>query len=48
MLTLKVIATDLNGQTETYLFNGSIITHKEYFSTDHCINTKIREDNSEA
>jgi hypothetical protein len=46
MLTLKVVTTDLDGQTETYLLNGDSITHKEYFSADHCIVFKTRENNS--
>lgn len=46
MLTLKVVTTDQDGQTETHLLNGDSITHKEYFSADHCIVPKIRERNS--
>jgi len=46
MLTLKVITTDQDGQTETHLFNGDSIVHKEYFSADHCIVSKIQENNS--
>jgi hypothetical protein len=43
MLTLKVITIDQNGQTETHLFNGDSITHREYFSADHCIISKVKE-----
>jgi hypothetical protein len=46
MLTLKVITTDQDGQTETHLFSGDTITHKEYFSADHCIVSKVKENNS--
>jgi len=46
MLTLKVVTTDLDGQTQTHILNGDSITHKEYFSSDHCIATKARENNS--
>jgi hypothetical protein len=46
MLTLKVITTDQNGQSEVHLLNGDSITHKEYFSSDHCIIPKMREKNS--
>jgi len=45
MLTLKVITTDLNGQTTTHLLNGDTITHKEYFSADHCIVSKVMKEN---
>lgn len=45
MLTLKVITTDINGQQETHLFGGDSITHKEYFSADHCIASKAQEIN---
>jgi len=46
MLTLKVIITDIDGQSQTYLFNGDSISHKEYFSEDHYIVTKQCEKNS--
>jgi hypothetical protein len=46
MLVLKVVSTDQDGQTETYLLNGDSITHKEYFSADHCIVQKVQEKNS--
>jgi hypothetical protein len=46
MLTLKVITTDLEGQTETHILNGYSITHKEYFSSDHCIVSKTKEENT--
>jgi hypothetical protein len=46
MLTLKVISLDQDGQTETHILNGDSITHKEYFSADHCIISKMREKNS--
>jgi hypothetical protein len=46
MLTLKVITTDIYGQTETHLLNGDSITHKEYFSSDHSIGSKIKENNT--
>jgi len=46
MLTLKVITTDLNGQPQTHIFNGDSISHKEYFSDDHCIVSKICKENS--
>lgn len=45
MLTLKVTTTDLDGQTETHLFNGDSFSHKEYFSADHCIIPKIKVKN---
>jgi hypothetical protein len=45
MLTLKVITTDQNGQSEIHVLNGDSITHKEYFSEDHSILSKIREKN---
>jgi hypothetical protein len=46
MLTLKVITTDQDGQTETHIFNGDVITHKEYFSEDHCLTSKKINDNA--
>jgi hypothetical protein len=46
MLTLKVVTTDQDGQTETYVLNGDSIVHKEYFSSDHLIVPKIQEKNS--
>lgn len=35
MLTLKVITIDFNGQSETHLFYGERIQHKETESSDH-------------
>jgi hypothetical protein len=46
MLTLKVITTDLDGQTEIHILNGDSISHREYFSEDHYIISKVRETNS--
>lgn len=46
MLTLKVVTTDIDGQTEIYLFAGDSIKHKESFSTDHSIAKKAFENNS--
>lgn len=47
MLTLKVITTDLNGQSQTHLFNGDSLTHKEYFSEDrYIVSKKCKEDAS--
>ena len=46
MLTLKVVTIDLAGQTESFVLNGDSISHKEYFSSDHCIIAKTREKNS--
>ena len=45
MLTLKVITTDLNGQSETHVFSGDSFVHREYFSDDHSIATKIKARN---
>jgi hypothetical protein len=46
MLTLKVITTDIEGLTETHVFNGDSIKHKESFSIDHSIAKKAFENNS--
>jgi len=46
MLTLKVITTNSENQTETHVLNGDAITHKEYFSEDHCIVPKMQKENS--
>lgn len=46
MLTLKVITTDLDGQTESHILSGDTITHKEQFSSDHCLASKWKEENS--
>lgn len=45
MLTLKVVTTGQDGQSEVYILNGDSITHKEYFSADHSIVPKIQEKN---
>lgn len=45
MLTLKVITTDLNGQSETHVFGGDSFVHREYFSEDRSIATKIKQKN---
>lgn len=47
MLTLKVITTDINEQSETHVFKGDTFVHREYFSEDHCISTKIKKENSD-
>jgi hypothetical protein len=46
MLTLKIVTTDQDGQTETHILNGDSIIHKEYFSADHSIVPKTQEKNS--
>lgn len=46
MLTLKVITTDQDDQSTTYLFSGDSINHKESFSDDHSIISKTKEKNS--
>ena len=43
MLTLKVINTDTNGIKSTRLFSAESITHKEYFTDDHCIYDRVIE-----
>jgi len=43
MLTLKVITTDIDGKAVTHLLSGDAITHREYFTKDHCILSKMRE-----
>jgi len=43
MLTLKVSSVDLNGQVEVTILTGESITHKEYFSKDHNLRAKIKE-----
>jgi hypothetical protein len=48
MLTLKVITTDLDGQVRTHLFSGDSITHKEYFSSDHYIASKVQKNTPNA
>jgi hypothetical protein len=46
MLTLKIVIKDEDDQVETYLFSGDSISHKEYFSTDHYLASKMKESNS--
>ena len=41
MLTLKVVTTDLMGQTRTELFSGDAISHKEYSTEDHFVVSKV-------
>jgi hypothetical protein len=43
MLTLKIISTDIDGNQFTHLLSGDAITHREYFSSDHCIMRNTNE-----
>ena len=43
MLTLKIITTDQDGQTETHLFSGDSIVHREYRTQDHNILSKVHK-----
>jgi hypothetical protein len=46
MLTLKIITTNVDGISQTYIFSGDAVSHKEYFSEDHYLAKKKVEENS--